>query len=109
MKLPTILPLLLTTSTTLAAPSSPNTVPNLDTRDSSSVSGGDLVAPAGDDYPYKTSCNTAHDVDPWGFYKCECTSFVAWRINDVKKIKFTNWYKGNVNRRTWTNPISHAV
>ena len=92
MRLATILNLFLATSTTIAAPSDPNTAPNLDTRDSSTNA---LLPRAGDDYPYKKSCNTAHDVDPWGFYKCECTSFVAWRINDVKKIKFTNWYKGS--------------
>jgi len=86
MKFTTILNLLLTSGATLAAPSNPETAANLDTRD--------LIARAGDDYPYKNSCNTKNDVDPWGFYKCECTSFVAWRINDVKKIKFTNWYKG---------------
>lgn len=92
MKFTTIIHLLLAASTAIAAPSSPETAPNLDTRDS--PSGGDLIAHAGDDYPYKNSCNTKNDVDPWNFYKCECTSFVAWRINDVKKIKFTNWYKG---------------
>jgi hypothetical protein len=92
MRLATILNLVLATGVTLAASSSLETAPDLDTRDS--PNSGTIIARAGDDYPYKNSCNTKHDVDPWRFYKCECTSFVAWRINDVKKIKFTNWYKG---------------
>ncbi|KAI9902313.1 hypothetical protein N3K66_001665 [Trichothecium roseum] len=45
----------------------------------------------GDDYPYKGSCG---GVDPWNYYKCQCTSFVAWRINDIHGIKFHNQYKG---------------
>jgi hypothetical protein len=93
MRLATIVNLLLATGAALAAP-------NLATRDPSS--GGALLLRAGNDYPYKNSCNTAHDVDPWGFFKCECTSFVAWRINDVKNIKFTNWYKGSVLKVTDT-------
>lgn len=44
-----------------------------------------------DDYPYKNNCD---GVDPWNFYKCQCTSFVAWRITEKLDIKFTNWYKG---------------
>lgn len=91
MKFTIIFNLLLATGATFAAPSDPETAPNLDTRDASP---SELIARAGDDYPYKNSCNTKNDVDPWNFYKCECTSFVAWRINDVKKIKFTNQYKG---------------
>ena len=52
------------------------------------------------DYPYKNSCG---GVDKWNFYKCQCTSFVAWRLNDRKNIKFTNQYKGcNFgNANTW--------
>jgi surface antigen len=49
---------------------------------------------SGDDYPYKTQCASANRVDRWNFYKCECVSFVAWRINQVLDIKFTNMYKG---------------
>ena len=102
MQLTTIFSLLLATSATIAAPSHPDAASTLDTRDSST---GDLIARASDDYPYKNSCNTKNDVDPWNFYKCECTSFVAWRLNDVKKIKFTNWYKGQHwgNANLWDN------
>lgn len=88
MKFTTIFNLLLATGATLAAPSDPN----LEARDPSTNA---LLPRAGDDYPYKNSCNTKNDVDPWNFYKCECTSFVAWRINDVKKIKGQHW--GNAN------------
>jgi surface antigen len=93
MKPTTIFNLLLATGASLAAPTNPEpeTTLTLETRPDSTST---LIPRSGDDYPYKNSCNTAHDIDPWNFYKCECTSFVAWRINNVKKIKFTNWYKG---------------
>lgn len=103
MKFTTILDLLLATTTAVAAPFTPN----LDTRDSSS--GSNLISRAGDDYPYKNSCSTKNDVDPWNFYKCECTSFVAWRINDVKKIKFTNWYKGALTEECNPNLMSEIM
>lgn len=41
-------------------------------------------------YPYKNA-NTA-GVDSWGFYNRQCTSFVAWRLNDVG-IPFHNTMK----------------
>lgn len=52
-----------------------------------------------DDYPYKT--DSPNDVDPWGFYKRECTSFVAHRLNKV--MKFSNWMKGGrfSNAHNW--------
>lgn len=52
------------------------------------------------DYPYKGSCG---GVDKWNYYKCQCTSFVAWRINERLGIKFTNQYKGTNwgNANTW--------
>lgn len=43
----------------------------------------------GNDYPYKGKSG----VDPWGFYKGECTSFVAWRMNHLG-AKFSNNMKG---------------
>jgi len=54
------------------------------------------------DYPYKGGCG---GVDPWNFYKCQCTSFVAWRLNDRKGIKFHNQYKGCHfgNANSWDN------
>jgi hypothetical protein len=101
MKPTNILPLLLFTATTaLAFPANQDVKPTLDlsTRNS-------LIPRSGDDYPYKNSCNTAHDIDPWNFYKCECTSFVAWRINSVLGIKFTNQYKKQHwgNAELWDN------
>jgi len=97
MKLTTILNVLLATGASLAAPTDPAAVLNLETRD--------LIPRAGDDYPYKNSCNTGNGFDRWGFFKCDCTSFVARRLNDVKKIKFTNWYKGKHwgNAGIWDN------
>jgi surface antigen len=51
------------------------------------------------DYPYKNASWDA--VDPWGFYKRECTSFVAWRLN--KLLKFSNGMRGGRfgNAITW--------
>ncbi|ELR04940.1 hypothetical protein GMDG_00198 [Pseudogymnoascus destructans 20631-21] len=49
-------------------------------------------------YPYKSQCGPE---DKWHYFKCQCTSFVAWRINERLGIKFHNQYKGtnwgNVN------------
>lgn len=44
-----------------------------------------------DDYPYKGGCG---GVDPWNYYKCQCTSFVAFRVNRKLGISFHNRYKG---------------
>lgn len=56
------------------------------------------LAVRSNNYPYKNKCT---GVDPWLFYKCQCTSFVAFRVNKVLKKKFTNHYKdqawGNAN------------
>ncbi|KAJ1985791.1 hypothetical protein EDC05_006501, partial [Coemansia umbellata] len=44
-----------------------------------SSSGGSCTSsvpgPIEDDYPYPSQCD---GVDPWNYYKCQCTSFVAW-------------------------------
>ncbi|KAL2160786.1 hypothetical protein VTH06DRAFT_983 [Thermothelomyces fergusii] len=63
-------------------------------------SGSAVPGPRTDDYPYKSSCG---GVDKWNYYKCQCTSFVAWRINDRLGIKFHNQYKGVHwgNANTW--------
>ena len=50
------------------------------------------AGPIVNDYPYPAS--SCGPVDKWNYYKCQCTSFVAWRINDRHKIAFTNQYKG---------------
>jgi len=52
----------------------------------------------GDDYPYKNApwnpSNAASNVDPWNFVCRNCTSFVAWRLNNANKVSFTNQYQG---------------
>ncbi|KAH6848161.1 CHAP domain-containing protein [Chaetomium sp. MPI-CAGE-AT-0009] len=62
--------------------------------------GGSVPGPVTNDYPYKSSCG---GVDPWNYYKCQCTSFVAWRVNKRLGIKFHNQYKGTNwgNANTW--------
>ncbi|KAK0653157.1 CHAP domain-containing protein [Cercophora newfieldiana] len=50
-----------------------------------------LPGPLKDDYPYRGNCG---GLDPWKYYKCQCTSFVAWRINERLGVKFHNYYKG---------------
>ncbi|EXK25557.1 hypothetical protein FOMG_17799 [Fusarium oxysporum f. sp. melonis 26406] len=62
--------------------------------------GSKIPGPVKNDYPYKRSCR---GVDKWNYYKCQCTSFVAWRINKRLGIKFTNQYKGVNwgNANTW--------
>ena len=61
-----------------------------------------IVAPSeaaaaviGDDYPAYLR-NAAQDslVDPWNFYNRECTSFVAWRLNNTNGVGFHNYYAG---------------
>ena len=50
---------------------------------------------AADDYPSKYR-NAALDavVDEWNFYNRECTSFVAWCLNNRNGVGFRNWYGG---------------
>ncbi|KAK0701198.1 CHAP domain-containing protein, partial [Apiosordaria backusii] len=50
-----------------------------------------VPGPVINDYPYKCSCG---GEDPWRYFKCQCTSFVVWRINERLGIKFHNQYKG---------------
>src|SRR6516162_914458 len=47
----------------------------------------------GDDYPYKDAPTDPEVVDPWNFYCTECTSFVAWRMNQLG-VNFTNGMSG---------------
>lgn len=55
----------------------------------------------GDTYPqrYKDKANKSV-VDDWNFYNRQCTSFVAWCLNDRNGIHFTNQYGGV---RAWGN------
>ncbi|WP_405657963.1 CHAP domain-containing protein [Streptomyces sp. NBC_00079] len=48
-----------------------------------------------DDYPYANS--VIDDLDGWGFFTRECTSFVAWRIrHDLGMSDFTNTWRGGL-------------
>jgi hypothetical protein len=47
----------------------------------------------GDDYPYKDSQPDFDGGDRWAFYARECTSFVAWRMNQLG-VNFSNHMKG---------------
>jgi surface antigen len=51
-------------------------------------------------YPYKNAHPSG--VDKWGFYVRQCTSFVAWRLNDMG-VKFQNRMKGGhfSNAENW--------
>ena len=49
-------------------------------------------AVVGDDYPYKNYAMEGYD--PWNFVYRNCTSFVAWRLNNVNGVAFHNWYGG---------------
>lgn len=62
--------------------------------------GGKIPGPMVNDYPYKGKCGP---VDRWAYFACQCTSFVAWRINERLNIKFNNHYKGPNwgNANTW--------
>ncbi|KAI9481852.1 hypothetical protein LPJ78_002184 [Coemansia sp. RSA 989] len=59
--------------------------------DNDSSSDSKVPGPITDDYPYKNDCD---GVDKWNYYKCQCTSFAAWRINERLGVKFHNYYKG---------------
>jgi len=49
----------------------------------------------GDDYPYKdVNKYGSSAADPWNYYYRQCTSFVAWRLNQVNGIAFHNRYMG---------------
>lgn len=60
-----------------------------------------------DDYPYRGATS---GVDPWYFYKGQCTSFVAWRLNSRHHIPFTNHYRGHHfgNANTWDDAARAA-
>ncbi|WP_188432617.1 CHAP domain-containing protein [Kroppenstedtia guangzhouensis] len=53
-------------------------------------------------YPYRFA--SVSGVDPWGFYNRQCTSFVAWRINQ-RGYHFTNHMRGGHfgNATNWAN------
>ncbi|TIC83837.1 CHAP domain-containing protein [Nocardioides sp. GY 10113] len=49
-------------------------------------------AGGGDDYPAGLRAPVAQDsvVDPWRFYNRECTSWVAWKLNNNNHVQFSN-------------------
>lgn len=49
-------------------------------------------AQTGDDYPHAASSPT--QADEWGFFMRECTSFVAWRLNERNGVEFHNDMQG---------------
>jgi len=57
------------------------------------------------EYPYADASNCACDLDPWGFYKRQCTSFVAWKLNTVNGVNFHNGMNGSKfgNASNWGN------
>lgn len=67
----------------------------------SNYSSATLTAQSGafsvlNDYPYGNQaypCESA--VDPWGFYKGQCTSYVAYRANVSKGIVGSPWWFSN--------------
>ncbi|KAJ1950378.1 hypothetical protein EC988_004409 [Linderina pennispora] len=77
---------------------------------SGSTGGGDSsgnTGEMGDDYPYKSNCGP---VDKWSYYQCQCTSFVAWRINSRLGIDFSNRYKGKAwgNANEWDDAARNS-
>ena len=59
------------------------------------------------DYPYR---GQGTGVDPWYFYKGQCTSFAAWRVNHNLGIRFSNSYRGQHwgNAEHWDNAARAA-
>lgn len=73
------------------------------------IGAGTAAATVGsDDYPYASS--TPDTVDPWNFYTRECTSFVAWRLNNDNGIPFSNSYAGQHwgNAEHWDDAAAAA-
>ena len=60
-----------------------------------------------DDYPYRGQTS---GVDQWSFYKGQCTSFVAWRLNSRNDIAFFNQYRGEHfgNANSWDTAARNA-
>ncbi|KAJ1863291.1 hypothetical protein LPJ73_000558 [Coemansia sp. RSA 2703] len=66
-----------------------------------------VPGPLTDDYPYKNKCT---GIDRWLYYRCQCTSFVAWRINSRLGLAYHNMYKGFNwgNANSWDNAAKKA-
>lgn len=59
------------------------------------------AAPTRNDYPYAGQTGD----DPWNMMKGECTSFVAWRLNQDGRA-LTNVSDGQWNGRDWDDRLS---
>ena len=61
----------------------------------------------GNNYPYSGQTS---GVDPWNFYKGQCTSFAAWRVRHNLGVAFSNSYKGQHwgNAEHWDNAARAA-
>jgi surface antigen len=57
---------------------------------------------AGDDYPFKDTDPGKTKTDPWGFYVRQCTSWVAWRMNQVNGFFHNTMWNAGVSGR-WGN------
>jgi len=97
-----------TGTTKAVAPLCPGSVklPSTSTKPSSSTS-SKVPGPRLDDYKFKGKCSGA---DSFRFFKCQCTSFVAQRINERLGIKFTNSFKGAHwgNANSWDEAARQA-
>ena len=51
-----------------------------------------------EDYPYNQPAGV-YVVDKYNFYQCECTSYVAWCLNERNGISFHNLYKPGTSER----------
>ena len=62
---------------------------------------------ATNNYPYKGATS---GVDPWNFYKGQCTSWAAWAVRDRLGVEFHNYYKGVHwgNAHNWDNAARAA-
>lgn len=56
-------------------------------------------------YPYTGSCG---GVDPWRYYKCQCTSFGAWKWNVVYGKSWTNQNVNGFGTGNAYNWVNHA-
>ncbi|MER5701909.1 CHAP domain-containing protein [Micromonospora sp. NPDC002296] len=64
--------------------------------------------PAKDDYPYKGATS---GIDPWNFYKGQCTSFAAWAVRSRVGVPFHNQYGGQArwgNAKEWVAAAGRA-
>lgn len=60
----------------------------------SSGGGSTGATPAGDDYPYRSTPVAQRkccQADPWGAFKWQCTSFVAYRLRKAGSTETFNW------------------